>query len=290
MSYLRARKTTVAVAAVITTSLSSLTAASSAAITAPPGAAPPKESAVVRPGSAPSFAQFEADTFRDTDGQYIVNGDEALADRAALRAYYDKITTAKKKGSSDPGLIVNLSGGRLDAWSDRTAGNLTYCVSNSFGSQKAAVVNAISRGAASWESSSSTLDFRYVPSADANCSTANNTVLFPVQPTSTNQYIARAFFPSSSDAQRNVLVNATSLLNSSSSAASIMGHELGHTLGFRHEHTRPEAGACFEDNSWYPLTPYDASSIMHYPQCNGASRALSFSTRDRQGVAALYGG
>ena len=64
-------------------------------------------------------------------------------------------------------------------------------------------------------------------------------------------------------------------------------HELGHTLGFRHEHTRPEAGVCFEDNNWRPLTPYDSDSIMHYPQCNGTSSDLGFSPLDAQGVAAL---
>lgn len=67
------------------------------------------------------------------------------------------------------------------------------------------------------------------------------------------------------------------------------GHELGHTLGFRHEHTRPEAGTCFEDNNWRPLTPYDSASIMHYPQCNGTSDDLSFTASDAAGVRALYG-
>ena len=71
--------------------------------------------------------------------------------------------------------------------------------------------------------------------------------------------------------------------------AHILGHELGHVLGFRHEHTRPEAATCFEDNQWRPLTPYDSSSIMHYPQCNGTSSDLSFTAKDAQGVAALYG-
>ena len=43
----------------------------------------------------------------------------------------------------------------------------------------------------------------------------------------TNQHIARAFFPSSPDSERNILVNATSLQNSGSwTPANITGHEL----------------------------------------------------------------
>ena len=85
-------------------------------------------------------------------------------------------------------------------------------------------------------------------------------------------------------------MNAVSLLNTPGwSPGNIMGHELGHTLGFRHEHTRPEAGICFEDLNWRPLTDYDSASIMHYPQCNGTSTDLSFTQTDAEGVAALYG-
>ena len=104
------------------------------------------------------------------------------------------------------------------------------------------------------------------------------------------QYIARAFFPSTPKHGRNILVNAKSLQSIGSwTPTNILGHELGHSLGFRHEHTRPEAGTCFEDNNWRALTPYDSASIMHYPQCNGTSSNLSMTNTDRQGVAALYG-
>ena len=152
------------------------------------------------------------------------------------------------------------------------------------------MINAMAPGAALWESASSGVDFTYVPSANSNCRTSNNAVLFSVEPTSTTEYIARAFFPSSSDAERNVLVNASSLMNSGSwTPGNILGHELGHSLGFRHEHTRPEAGTCFEDNNWRPLTPYDSASIMHYPQCNGTSDDLSFTSYDGQGVRSVYG-
>ena len=47
--------------------------------------------------------------------------------------------------------------------------------------------------------------------------------------------------------------------------------------------------AVIEDNNWRPLTPYDSSSIMHYPQCNGSSSDLRMTATDRAGAQSVYG-
>ena len=234
----------------------------------------------------PTFQEFSASTFQDTDGQYIVNGDEVAGSSGDLRQFYDAMVKTPKHVAEN-GLIINRVKNADDKWSASQAMNLTYCVSTTFGSNHAGIVNAMAGGAALWEGASSKVNFVHVSSQDGNCNTRNRSVLFSVSPVNTTQYIARAFFPSTRT--KNILIDDSIFSSGSWTPANILGHELGHTLGFRHEHTRPESGTCFEDNNWRPLTPYDSVSIMHYPQCNGGSANLTFSSYDAVGVRAVYG-
>ncbi|MDQ4112273.1 peptidase M16 [Nocardioides sp. KC13] len=237
---------------------------------------------------APSYQEFEASTYVDVDGQYIVNGDEVVSNQGDLHKFYESMVSTPKHVPKD-GLIVNTVSGRDDKWSASQALNLTYCVSDRFGTNKAGIVTAMEQGAGLWEAASSAVEFTYVPAQDGSCNTRNSNVLFSVEPVSTSQYIARAFFPSTSKRSRNVLIDDSIFSSGNWEPGDILAHELGHALGFRHEHTRPEAATCFEDNNWRALTPYDSSSIMHYPQCNGGSEDLEFQASDAAGIRALYG-
>jgi hypothetical protein len=74
----------------------------------------------------------------------------------------------------------------------------------------------------------------------------------------------------------------------------VLRHELGHVLGFRHEHIRDEAPlGCPEDDigtkQTSNLTPFDRYSVMHY-LCGGAgSKELNITDFDRRGARSLYG-
>jgi hypothetical protein len=253
------------------------------------GAALSTATAAPLESNVPTFQEFAASTFQDEDLTYIVNGDEPEGSLGGLRQFYDSMVAGPRHVDED-NLIINRVNGNDDKWSATQAANLTYCVSTKFGSDYTRVVQAMAAGAGQWEAASSKVNYVHLSQYDSSCSTRNSSVVFSVEPTKTQQYIARAFFPSTSKSGRNILVNATSLYNSGSwTPSNIMAHELGHTLGFRHEHTRPEAGTCFEDNNWRALTPYDSASIMHYPQCNGSSNDLSMTQADRAGVQAVYG-
>jgi hypothetical protein len=127
---------------------------------------------------------------------------------------------------------------------------------------------------------------------DAKCNPKSTNVMFDVRPVKLGSYLARAFFPNDPRTARNVLIDNSAFelpAGGKLSLTGILRHELGHTLGARHEHTRPEAGTCFEDNDWRGVTDYDAMSVMHYPQCNGKGDwSLALTDQDKTGIACLY--
>lgn len=246
-----------------------------------------------------TYDEFKAQAHQEPGtGVFIINGDELVEDEAGMHALYDRYLDSVREaadradglGTATSHLIVNRVGGADDKWSASVAQNLTYCISSSsFGSRYSAMVTAMNSATSAWEGAGR-VNFVHVSSLDGNCTNRTNGVVFNIRQVTSSQYLARAFFPSTSRRSREILVASSSFGNINPwTLAGVLRHELGHTIGFRHEHTRPESGTCFEDNSWRALTAYDAASVMHYPQCNGTQNGdLVLTNLDRAGAAALY--
>jgi hypothetical protein len=247
---------------------------------------------------SPSFEAFERTIFREPGtGVYVVDGDTAIESRSKLRAAYERFQNRAFAGEENALIVQNVDG-RDAKWDDVAKLQVTYCVSGAFGGNQAAVAAAMASAASAWEAVAN-VHFGHVEAEDVNCTADNTNVVFDVNPVDHNQYFARSFFPDSSRAARSLLIDKSSFgttLPPQLTLEGIVRHELGHVLGFRHEHIRPEAhtadtpAICFEDGNWRPLTAYDWHSVMHYPDCNGTGEwTFYLSDDDKIGVRELYG-
>jgi hypothetical protein len=238
-----------------------------------------------------SFDAWKARLPRDpSDGGYLVEGQHVGAgDEATLKRLF---ANADQPGA----LIVNKrDDGGDDRWSDAQKMNLTYCVSPAFGDDHHAVVSAMQAAGSDWAGAAA-VRFIYHGEEDQACTSANDRVLFEVVPVSGTSYNARSFFPSSvAKGDHEIRVDMENIAQSQhKSLHGVLAHELGHVLGFRHEHARPESnGVCAEGPGWRALTPYDPESVMHYnaeSPCAGSNGGdYHLSSLDRAGAAALYG-
>ena len=249
-----------------------------------------------------TFEEFEASVYKEPgeDGKYIVNGDIAIPDRKLLREFFEKMQQ-EADGVANGKLTVAraltaataTANGGVDIWTSARKKQLAYCVSDAFGPRKPAVVADLQAATTAWEDAAD-VDFIHVAGQDGNCTAGNQSVVFDVRPVDVDgEYLARAFFPSDQRGARNVLIDNTAFdlpPGEPLQLAGILRHELGHALGLRHEHTRPEAGMCFEDADVITVTAYDKFSVMHYPQCNGGGDwSLVLTGLDKAGSACLYG-
>jgi hypothetical protein len=104
--------------------------------------------------------------------------------------------------------------------------------------------------------------------------------------------IASAFLPTQGIDRHKIFIDP-SFFTTDFDHVGVLRHELGHVLGFRHEHIRSGAPAVcpseIDAGELVDLTKYDPKSVMHY-FCGGVgSRELAITQQDRKGARLLYG-
>jgi hypothetical protein len=199
---------------------------------------------------------------------------------------------------SDALIGIQTREGKFVRWAEGTT--LTYCVlKDTFSSQERyELVRAnMQQATENWERVCG-VRYEHRTDLDESPGTQNPGVLFTVREFDAGgQFIASAFFPTDPRNRRRVLIDPSYYdPQLRFDKVGVMNHELGHTLGFRHEHISPKApGACPDEPLFAaggvatPLTMYDPKSTMHY-FCGGVGSAeLALTDLDKAGAQKVYG-
>ena len=200
-------------------------------------------------------------------------------------------------GPQSAELTAATQGGEVVRWPEGMV--LSWCVLRAtFGGPDAQahyeqVVQGMQQATAEWEDACG-VRFAYRPELDGSDVLRPEGVLFPVRELDAGgAFIASAFFPNDPEAQRRVLIDPSFFSPTLSfDPVGVLRHELGHVLGFRHEHIRsgaPPDCPGEEIGEALTLTDYDPSSVMHY-FCGGVGDpTLQITGVDRVGAQAVYG-
>lgn len=238
------------------------------------------------------------------DDRKLIEGDIPVSMRGLIAYAMQKASVLKPVNElegSNGELIYHLDSGKPARWtqSDRV---LKYAIARAtFPDQQKyeSVISDIAQASGDWEEACQEcgIDFQYNYDFDGirtleefQAATSNKQLTFIVVYTdSGGQFIASAFFPNDTWEKRMLLVDRSYFdLSGGYTGRGVLRHELGHVLGYRHEHTRAIPGCFFEDNNWQPLTPYDPKSVMHYFCGGGGTFSLELTSSDRAGHADFY--
>lgn len=217
-------------------------------------------------------------------GRYLVEGDIVVS-REEIEPYLKDLKAPEAAPGKFEELIVNVVGGRLDYLVTAEARKLTYMFDRasfpnqqSFDFTKANFIKA----AGEWANA--------CPECGVTFTEVTSNPYFTVRfDSAADGPIARAFFPSSAPALRQLVVFPAYIASDLDfDPAGVLRHEIGHILGYRHEHIRNIPGCGREGTSWKSITPYTPNSVMHY-FCGGkGSFDLALRPADIKGHRCLY--
>jgi hypothetical protein len=237
---------------------------------------------------------------------YLVEGDIPMTERQVRTHLRSASAGVVSTVTDNPELLVNTVAGKPTYWATLASRTLRYSIARaSFPDQAKfdTVVRDMAVATNTWSAACPRCKLTFSHRAEFDNQQDINLFISQLRSDAIrfvvfysdapeNQFIARAFFPSSPAEQRAVILDQSyfNLNGTRFTGPGVLRHELGHTLGYRHEHTRGIIAGCYyEDNKWLPLTPYDGRSVMHYPCGPAAARGdLVLTPLDVVGHRRLY--
>lgn len=247
----------------------------------------------------------------DLDGEtyWIAEGDQLL-DEDQLAFYVDELNRREElRAEGDdavpddaltvvggPSELIGIKqpDGRLVRWRDGKV--LSYCVlRNTFASDEEYLLarQSVEQATKAWMDTCG-IEFRHEVAKDLSPTTTVSDVVFTVRKIDAGgRFIAAAFFPTDAPARRRVFIDPSFFAQGHGfDRVGVLRHELGHVLGFRHEHIRVEAPAACPDEDIADvsiLTGYDPKSVMHYFCGKVGNKKLLITDLDVAGSQRLYG-
>ncbi|MEZ4735654.1 MAG: hypothetical protein R3E79_51850 [Caldilineaceae bacterium] len=227
---------------------------------------------------------------------YRVEGDLLLSERRLLEyAVYRANELADERPEDEKQRLVAIvdDDNRIVRWAKGLI--LTYSVSKAgfTDAQYQTVVRHMRAATAAWEAVCG-VNFAHLAAFDDGSQPHTPGPLFIVRGVDTGgEVIAAAFFPNDPPDERRIIIDPVFFAPELEfNPVGVLRHELGHVLGFRHEHIRPDAPPiCPSEPLGHTinLTLYDPQSVMHYFCGDVGSKELILTDLDRQAARALYG-
>ena len=224
---------------------------------------------------------------------YFFQGDIPMLEQQVREVLESTIEEAATESSEELATV---------SWDFELDRYLTYAIDrSSFPSYEEyiAVMDAIHDAADDWEEACTACELKFEHQVEFDRNPSHDYVDFIVQKKSCSEYdrgcpLASAYFPTYPISMRYISITEKWFQNPILDKTGVMRHEIGHILGYRHEHVGLNIGCSYKvenDGQWNRETEYDSNSVMHY-YCSITdlgTKELIISNLDKEGHQKIYG-